>query len=92
MPVLFNIPYNSIRRRISIAQLQRLQLLLPVSGVGYFYTRIGIPGRRDEGLHGSFVYVIRQQPNKVGQIGKQGLVDIYACYANFESPALVAHT
>lgn len=52
--MLFNIPYNSIRRRVSIAQLQRLQVLLPVSGIGYLYSKIGIPGRRDAELHGSF--------------------------------------
>lgn len=67
-----------------VAQLQRLQLLLAVSGIGCLYTKIGIPGRSDERFHGSFVYVIIQQTNKVGQIGKQGLVDIYACYANFK--------
>lgn len=54
LPMLFNILYNSIRRRVSIAQLQRLQVLLPVSGIGYLYSKIGIPGRRDAELHGSF--------------------------------------
>lgn len=64
LPMLFNIPYNSIRRRVSIAQFQRLQVLLPALSISYLYGKIGIPGRKDSEFHESFDYLCDNIANK----------------------------